>query len=145
MGLIKKYCAKYRELILYVVFGVLTTLVNWVSYWLLADLLHVDYMAATFIAQVLSILFAYVTNRRWVFESKVRGVKGVALEMAKFFGARGASLVLDLAAMYLGVTLLRIDDKLMKLISNGIIIAANYVFSKLFVFNKKKESNIKQP
>lgn len=137
MGLIKKYCAKYRELILYVVFGVLTTLVNWVSYWLLADLLHVDYMAATFIAQVLSILFAYVTNRRWVFESKVRGVKGVALEMAKFFGARGASLVLDLAAMYLGVTLLRIDDKLMKLISNGIIIAANYVFSKLFVFKKQ--------
>lgn len=137
MGLIKKYCAKYRELILYVVFGVLTTLVNWVSYWLLADLLHVDYMAATFIAQVLSILFAYVTNRRWVFESKVRGVKGVALEMAKFFGARAASLVLDLAAMYLGVTLLRIDDKLMKLISNGIIIAANYVFSKLFVFKKQ--------
>ena len=137
MGLIKKYCAKYRELILYVVFGVLTTLVNWVSYWLLADLLHVDYMAATFIAQVLSILCAYVTNRRWVFESKVRGVKGVALEMAKFFGARGASLVLDLAAMYLGVTLLRIDDKLMKLISNGIIIAANYVFSKLFVFKKQ--------
>ena len=137
MGLIKKYCAKYRELILYVVFGVLTTLVNWVSYWLLADLLHVDYMAATFIAQVLSILFAYVTNRRWVFESKGRGVKGVALEMAKFFGARGASLVLDLAAMYLGVTLLRIDDKLMKLISNGIIIAANYVFSKLFVFKKQ--------
>ena len=137
MGLIKKYCAKYRVLILYVVFGVLTTLVNWVSYWLLADLLHVDYMAATFIAQVLSILFAYVTNRRWVFESKVRGVKGVALEMAKFFGARGASLVLDLAAMYLGVTLLRIDDKLMKLISNGIIIAANYVFSKLFVFKKQ--------
>lgn len=137
MGLIKKYCAKYRELILYVVFGVLTTLVNWVSYWLLADLLHVDYMAATFIAQVLSILFAYVTNRRWVFESKVRGVKGVALEMAKFFGARGASLVLDLAAMYLGVTLLRIDDKLMKLIANGIIIAANYVFSKLFVFKKQ--------
>ena len=137
MGLIKKYCAKYRELILYVVFGVLTTLVNWVSYWLLADLLHVDYMAATFIAQVLPILFAYVTNRRWVFESKVRGVKGVALEMAKFFGARGASLVLDLAAMYLGVTLLRIDDKLMKLISNGIIIAANYVFSKLFVFKKQ--------
>ena len=137
MGLIKKYCAKYRELILYVVFGVLTTLVNWVSYWLLADLLHVDYMAATFIAQVLSILFAYVTNRRWVFESKVRGVKGVALEMAKFYGARGASLVLDLAAMYLGVTLLRIDDKLMKLISNGIIIAANYVFSKLFVFKKQ--------
>ncbi|MCI9256907.1 MAG: GtrA family protein [Acutalibacter sp.] len=135
--MIKKYCAKYRELILYVVFGVLTTLVNWVSYWLLADLLHVDYMAATFIAQVLSILFAYVTNRRWVFESKVRGVKGVALEMAKFFGARGASLVLDLAAMYLGVTLLRIDDKLMKLISNGIIIAANYVFSKLFVFKKQ--------
>ncbi len=136
MDLVKKYFRKYRELILYVFFGVLTTLVNWLAYWLLADLLHADYMAATFLAQVLAILFAYATNRRWVFESKVRGFRGVAVEMAKFFGARGVSLVLDMAAMYVGVSFLHVDDKLMKIISNVIIIAANYVFSKLFVFKK---------
>lgn len=136
MDFIKKCCVKYRELILYVFFGVLTTLVNWASYWFLADLLKMDYMAATFIAQVLSILFAYVTNRTWVFESKVAGAKGIAVEMAKFFGARGVSLVLDMAVMYLGVGVLHVNDKVMKIISSVIIIIANYVFSKLFVFKK---------
>ena len=58
---------KYRELILYVFFGGLTTLVDWVSYWLMTDLMHVPYMTAAFLSQVLSILFAYVTNRRFVF------------------------------------------------------------------------------
>ena len=58
---------KYREIISYLFFGVLTTLVNWVSYFVLADILHVQYMASAFIAQLLSILFAYVTKRRWVF------------------------------------------------------------------------------
>ena len=129
---------KYRELISYLFFGVLTTLVNWGSYWLLTDVLHVHYMAAAFFAQVLSILFAYVTNRRWVFESKVRG--------AKFFGARGVSLVMDLLCMYLGVDLLSLNDKAVKVVSSVIVVIANYIFSKLFVFrsstgqDQKRES-----
>ncbi|WP_322176406.1 GtrA family protein [Acutalibacter caecimuris] len=127
---------KYRELILYVFFGVLTTLVNWVCYWLLADVLRLHYMGATFLAQVLAILFAYVTNRRWVFESKVTGLKGIAGEMAKFFAARGVSLVMDMLFMYVGVDLLCINDKAVKVVSSVAVIVANYVFSKLFVFRK---------
>lgn len=125
---------KYKELILYVFFGGLTTLVNWGAYWLLADVFSVQYLWSTGIAQVASILFAYVTNRIWVFDSKVSGIKGIALEMAKFFGCRGISFVLDLLCMYVGVDLFRINDKLMKLAANVIVIIVNYVLSKAFVF-----------
>ena len=135
--LFHKYWQKYHELVLYVFFGVLTTLVNWALYWLLADVLHVHYMAATFLAQVLAILFAYFTNRRWVFESKVHGARAVAMEMARFFAARGVSLVMDMLFMFVGVDLLHVDDKLVKVVSSVAVVIANYVFSKLFVFNRQ--------
>ena len=125
---------KYKELILYVLFGGLTTLVNWGLYTLLVDIFHVSYLWSTAIAQIIAILFAYVTNRIWVFESKVRGMRGIALEMARFFGARAASFVLDIGCMYVGVELFHIDDKWMKLIANIIVIIVNYILSKLFVF-----------
>ena len=125
---------KYRELILYVFFGGLTTLVDWVSYGLMRDLLHMPYMTAAFLSQMFSILFAYVTNRRFVFESRVHGAKAVAAEMAKFFGARGASLLLNMLVMYVGVDILNINDKVIKVIASVLVIIANYIFSKLFVF-----------
>lgn len=128
---------KYRELILYVFFGGLTTLVNWGSYWLLSGPFSLPYMPATAAAQVLSILFAYVTNRLWVFQSHAHGPAGVLKEMLRFFGARGVSFFLDLGCMYVGVSLLHVNDKLMKLLANVVVVIANYVFSKLFVFRPK--------
>ncbi len=123
---------KYRELILYVFFGGLTTLVDWVSYGLMRDLLHMPYMTAAFLSQMFSILFAYVTNRRFVFESRVHGAKAVAAEMAKFFGARGASLLLNMLVMYVGVDILNINDKVIKVIASVLVIIANYIFSRTF-------------
>ncbi len=125
---------KYREVILYGFFGVLTTLVNWGAYWILADVARVPYLASTVIAQVLAILFAYVTNRKWVFESKAQGPMAIGAEMLRFFGARGAALLLDLGCMYVGVDLLHINDKLMKLLANVVVVITNYSLSKLFVF-----------
>lgn len=127
---------KYKELILYVVFGGLTTLVNWGMYWLLGDVLHLYYLAATAMAYIASVLFSYITNRIWVFESKVHGAKGIAAEMGKFFLSRGATFLLDLLCMFLGVDLLHINDKLMKLLANIIVIIVNYVLSKLFIFRR---------
>ena len=132
----KQLFDKYRELILYVFFGGLTALVNWGLYWLLANPLGVPYLWATAIAQIASILFAYVTNRIWVFQSKARGFREVSLEMLRFFGARGVSFFLDLGCMYVGVDLLHINDTWMKLLANILVIIANYVFSKVFVFRK---------
>lgn len=137
----KQLFVKYRELILYVFFGGLTTLVNWGLYWLLANPLGVPYLWATAIAQFASILFAYVTNRIWVFQSKARGFREVSLEMLRFFGARGVSFFLDLGCMYVGVDLLHINDTWMKLLANILVIIANYVFSKVFVFRKGREKS----
>ena len=139
MKLLKSLFLKYRELILYVFFGGLTTLVNWAGYWLLADVFHVPYLWATAIAQVFSILFAYVTNRIWVFESKAKGFSAVFWEMVRFFGCRAASFVLDLLCMRIGVGGLHINDMVMKLLSNVIVVIVNYVFSKLIVFRKPKQ------
>lgn len=135
---LKKLFHKYREVILYLVFGVLTTLVNWGLYFVLADLWKVDYLLATAISQILAILFAYVTNRIWVFESKASGFLKIFFEMVRFFGCRGVSFLLDLGCMYVGVSLLHIDDTWMKLISNVLVVIANYIFSKLIVFRKDK-------
>lgn len=139
MKLLKSLFLKYRELILYVFFGGLTTLVNWAGYWLLADVFRVPYLWATAIAQVLSILFAYVTNRIWVFESKAKGFSAVFWEMVRFFGCRAASFVLDLLCMRIGVGGLHVNDMVMKLLSNVIVVIVNYVFSKLIVFRKPKQ------
>lgn len=70
MGKIKELLIKYKELVLYVVFGVLTTVVSYVSYWIFTDFLHIPYMVSTALSWVLSVTFAYVTNRKWVFESR---------------------------------------------------------------------------
>lgn len=129
---------KYKELILYVFFGGLTTLVNWGMYWFLNDLVQIHYLWATVLAYISSVLFAYVTNRIWVFESKVHGVKGILTEMGKFFLSRGVTFLLDLLCMYIGVDLLRVNDKMMKLLANVIVIVVNYILSKLFIFRKKE-------
>ena len=132
----KELFYKYKELILYVFFGGLTTLVNWGLYGLLANVMGVPYLWSTAIAQIVSILFAYVTNRIWVFESKVHGARGIALEMLRFFGCRAVSFFLDLGCMYVGVDMLHINDMWMKLLANVIVVVANYVFSKVFIFRK---------
>ena len=139
----RKFLLKYKEIILYVFFGGLTTLVNWTSYLLLVSLMGgakntAAVMAATVISQVLSILFAYFTNRKWVFESKVRGAKAIAGEMTKFFGCRGVSILLDMLVMFIGVSVLNVNDAVMKLLSNILIIIVNYLFSKVFIFKNKK-------
>ena len=136
--MLKSLFVKYKEIILYVFFGGLTTLVNWGLYGLLANVLLVPYLWSTAIAQIAAILFAYVTNRIWVFESKVSGMKGIALEMLRFFGCRGVSFFLDLGCMYVGVDLLHWNDMWMKLLSNVIVVLVNYVFSKVFIFRKPK-------
>lgn len=130
---------KYKELILYVVFGGLTTAVSFVSYWVFADLFHIYYMAATVLSWVVAVTFAYVTNRKWVFESKVSGVLPVLREMASFFASRLASGGMELFLMFAGVDLLHINDKLVKLFANVLVVIANYILSKLIVFRGKEK------
>lgn len=129
--------SRFREQILYLFFGVCTTAVNFAVYFGCTRLFRMDTVSASTLGWLLSVLFAYVTNRRWVFESKAHGVSEVAKELIAFFGGRLATGVLDIAIMYVTVDLLHFNDAVMKLLSNVIVIVLNYVISKLMVFRKK--------
>lgn len=129
---------KYKEAILYLVFGGLTTLLNIVVYAVLARGLRLDTMWATGIALVVSILFAYVTNKLFVFESRKSSFVAVLREFAEFIACRLFTGALDMLIMYVTVEQLGWYDILMKIVSNIIVIVLNFIFSKLFIFRKEK-------
>lgn len=120
-----------RELILYVFFGTLTFFVNVIVYFIFEDLLGVNYIISNILAWFFSVLFAYVTNRIWVFESKSTNI---AKEMALFFGGRIFSGAVDTGLMYLFIDILTIGDMISKIVVQIIVVILNYVFSKLIVF-----------
>ena len=122
-----------REIFLYVVFGALTTLINIVSYSLLYYSFGVSNTLSTIISWVLSVVFAYVTNKIWVFESKN---KSTIKEAAEFFLSRLSTGLFDLLVMYIFVELLMLEGGIIKVISNVLVIILNYLLSKLFVFKK---------
>ncbi len=124
---------------MYLIFGVLTTVVNIVSYFLLARILHIDTVVSTVIALILSILFAYITNKIFVFESKTNTAKELLKEIISFFGCRAFTGILDVAFMYITVEVFNLNDMIMKIISNIVVIIVNYIFSKLIIFKKTKE------
>lgn len=120
-----------RELFWYVVFGVLTTVVNILSYLLFARIFNVNYIYSNIIAWFLSVLFAYITNRIWVFESKS---SNIIKEASYFFAGRIFSGVLDTGLMYVFIDLLSFGDEFSKIIIQVIVVIVNYVLSKYVVF-----------
>lgn len=133
----KALLEKYRALILYVIFGGLTTLVNIASFYVLERMLGVPTVPATCVAWVLSVLFAYVTNRRWVFESKENSRRGILREMGSFFLFRLLSGLMDVGIMYVCVDLLGWNSMVVKVASNVLVIIVNYVASKLVIFRQR--------
>lgn len=127
-----------RSVIFYLIFGVLTTLVNIFIYWLLARQVQLSVMISTIIAWVVAVLFAYFTNRKWVFHSEAVSKREIINELAAFFTCRITTGVIDIFIMYIFATLLNFDDVIVKAISNFIVIALNYLGSKFFIFVKTK-------
>lgn len=127
----KELLLKYKEIIMYLIFGVLTTVVNIAVYYIMANSLQIHYLISNIVAWFLSVLFAYVTNRKYVFESKS---EQIIKEMTSFFGARLATGAMDMVLMWLFVGLHILPDFVAKVITNVIVIIANYILSKLVVF-----------
>ena len=134
MEKIKKLFKKYKFIILYGIFGVLTTIINIVTYALCYDMFNISNVVSNIIAWVLSVLFAFITNKIWVFESKSFDFKIFIKELWNFIVCRLATGALDLSIMYVGVDLLKGPALILKIASNIIVIILNYVMSKLFVF-----------
>ena len=127
---------KYKQQINYLIFGGLTTLINIVTYIVFYDILALSNLFSNMMAWIFSVLFAYVTNKLWVFESKTNGFSALLKELSSFVGCRLATGVLDIVIMYVGVDILLLSGTLMKLFSNVIVIILNYVLSKILIFSK---------
>ncbi|MDO4942266.1 MAG: GtrA family protein [Lachnospiraceae bacterium] len=138
MNYIKECYLRYREIINYLIMGVLTTVVSLASYYAcVLTFLNpndaVQLQAANVISWVVSATFAYLTNRRFVFESKNQNI---IKEASAFYLSRLGTLVMDMMIMFVTVTVFRMNDKIAKLIVQVIVVIANYVLSKFFVFQK---------
>lgn len=130
---------KTKEILWYGFFGVLTTLVNIISFYLL-DKTGMNVYINNFIAWFVSVLFAFVTNKLFVFNSKSLNPKVLVKEVGSFFFFRLLSLGIDMIGMYVCISLLNFGKMLSKVFMNIIVIIANYIFSKLFIFKPKKSS-----
>ena len=126
---------KLKEIIWYGFFGVLTTLINIISFYLL-DKTGMNVYVSNFFAWFISVLFAFITNKLFVFNSKSLNKKVLMKEMFSFFFFRILSLGIDMAGMYICISLMKVNKMLSKVIMNVIVIIANYIFSKVFIFKK---------
>ena len=144
---LKLYYSK-REVFDYLIFGACTTVFNWIAYIACAYLFLVplwdaktteNVMVASVIAWILSVIFAYVTNRMFVFHSTVTEKKAVLKEFFSFVSARIFSFLMELLLMYVMVDRLQINDLISKFVIGFVVIALNYIFSKLWIFKEEKK------
>ena len=131
----KELYMKYKTIVTYLLYGVLTTVVSVASYFVCYDVLGISNVYSTMVSWFLAVVFAFVTNKLFVFDSKKWG-KNAIRETGEFILCRIGTGILELALMYLTVDLLLFDGTLMKIMTNVIIVILNYVLSKLFIFKK---------
>lgn len=133
---LRALAVKYREQLVYLVVGVLTTLINYVIYGVLTGPLHIHYIASNVIGWIAAVAFSYFANGKWVYRSTThRGVK----EAAAFVASRLFSLGLETALLFVLVDLCKVDKMLAKLLVAVLVVVVNYLTGKL-VFKHKKEA-----
>ncbi len=128
---------KYQQPILYLFFGICTTIVNIITYYLSAHILSLSVILSTCLAWLVSVIFAYITNKWWVFESKSLCLKAVIQEFLSFTGCRLFTGACDLLIMLIFVGSLGMDDLFVKIASNILAVVLNYIFSKMIIFKRK--------
>ena len=134
----KELINKYGEIIRYLIIGVLTTIISLIIYYALTLTIlspdkPIELQIANIISWIGAVTFAYFTNKYYVFKDNRKDKTGII----KFFSSRIVTLLLDMLLMYLLVTRLGFNDKIIKVIVQVIVIIGNYVLSKFFVFKKK--------
>lgn len=134
----KKLIEKYWDVISYLFFGVLTTAVNYVVYLPCYNLLGWSAGVSNVLAWVISVAFAFVTNKPFVFKSHDWSWNVLWPELSKFVGCRLGSGALETGILVLCVDILRWNGNVMKLITAVLVIVLNYIGSKFLVFKKKK-------
>jgi Predicted membrane protein len=127
---------KYKAIILYILFGVLTTIINLVSYTGMIYL-HWNVQLSVILSWLITVISAYLTNRKWVFNSKATTSVELLREFLAFLSSRVLTLILEMIIIWFGVQLLKQNPLIWKLIDNVVVVIFNYIISKLFVFKRK--------
>ncbi|AIK49247.1 GtrA family protein [Bacillus atrophaeus] len=127
---------------MYIIMGIFTTAVNISSFYILVEILDTDYKTATVIAWILSVLFAYITNKIYVFQQKTSDMRSLIRELTAFFSVRLLSLGIDLGMMILLVSQFHTNETLAKILDNVVIVVVNYIASKWLVFKKTTEEGV---
>lgn len=136
MKTIRALIEKYYDILVYLVFGVLTTAVNYIVYLPCYNLLGFSATISNMIAWVVAVAFAYLTNKPFVFRSHDWSAKTVVPELTKFVGSRIFSGALETGIIFVTVDCLLWNGNIMKLITSVLVVILNYVASKLLVFRK---------
>lgn len=140
MEKIKELYTKYKEIINYLVFGVLSTVVNFVTYYITARFIGIDEVISSGISWFCSVTFAYITNKVFVFESKTNTSREFVKEMITFYLSRVLSGALcDVGTFALMVKVLHINDIVSKIVTQVMVVIVNYILSKLVIFKKEKK------
>lgn len=132
MNNIKKLINK--EIILYVIFGVLTTIVNLIAYYLFSNIININYLISNAIAWIISVVFAYITNKFFVFNSSYINKDVIIEEFIKFMNCRLISGLSEVVLLFLFVDLLLMNNIVAKLIIGVLVALINFIFSKVFIF-----------
>ena len=130
---------KYKQVFRYLFFGACTTILNTLVYGLLYEVLGIHNVISTLLSNIISVIFAFITNKLLVFESKSTATKEVLPEAVSFFGWRIATGILDIVIMFIAVDVLERNSVAWKLISNVLIIVINFIVSKWVVFKDKRK------
>lgn len=143
MNKIKELLIKYEEVIRYLIIGILTTIVSLATYYILTftvldPKVSIQLQITNVISWIVSVTFAYFTNRKYVFKLKEK--KNIK-EASKFYLSRLSTLLLDMLLMQIFVIRLKFNDKIIKLIVQFVVIVLNYVLSKFLVFKSKVKNN----
>lgn len=134
--MLREFLCKHRELILYVFFGGLTTAVNWAVYFPLYNVLSLDATVSNVVAWSVSVAFAFLTNKPFVFCSRDWRAVTVISELVKFISARFLSGLLETLGLLVFVTWLRLDGNIIKVFLSVVVVILNYITSKFLIFKK---------
>ena len=133
---------KYQEIINYLIVGVLTTIVSIVTYFIFSLILDIEnnilFMLANVLSWICAVVFAYITNKKFVFNTTTSNKKEEVKVFSMFVSSRITTLLIELAFMFITVKVMLINDKIAKVVAQFIVIVLNYILSKLFVFKKNR-------
>ena len=139
LRVLNPFYKKYKEILLYLFFGGCSFIISIVSYSIANISFGVNELIANIISWILAVVFAFFTNRIWVFQSGTHSGKAFLVQITNFFGGRILTLIVEEVIIFVFITILGLPSVAVKIAAQVVVIVLNYIISKLWVFKKKPE------